>query len=54
MLVLCPECEAEIDTQGLTRGELIPCPDCGVELELTKENPPVFEVVQAAAEDSGE
>jgi len=37
----CPECEAfvELDAEDLEGGEIIPCPECGVDLEVTNTNP---------------
>lgn len=34
-VVKCPECWAGIDVSGVTvLGEILECPDCGVELEV--------------------
>lgn len=37
----CPECEAivDLDAEDLEGGEIIPCPECGVDLEVTNTNP---------------
>jgi alpha-aminoadipate carrier protein LysW len=34
---VCPECqsEVEIDEFDVDKGEIISCPECGVELEVT-------------------
>ena len=50
----CPECEASIVLDNPTRGEIVSCPDCGVELELTNTSPVVLELVPMAEEDYGE
>ena len=34
MFAICPECEAEIPLDGVVVGEIIVCPDCGVDLEV--------------------
>jgi len=49
----CPECgEGEIKTEFLKEGELVTCPICGAELEVTKEGNLV--VLQIEGEDFGE
>ena len=37
----CPECEAliDLDTDEVEEGELVPCPECGVDLEVISTNP---------------
>ena len=37
----CPECEAvlDIDVDEVEEGQLVSCPDCGVELEVVNTNP---------------
>jgi alpha-aminoadipate carrier protein LysW len=37
----CPECEAvlDIDVEEVEEGQLVSCPDCGVELEVVNTNP---------------
>ena len=36
----CPECEAAIDDEGFEDiGEIISCPECGVELEVISIDP---------------
>ncbi|MDP9350173.1 MAG: lysine biosynthesis protein LysW, partial [Chloroflexota bacterium] len=31
----CPECEGAVPTADVERGEIVQCPDCGAELEVT-------------------
>jgi alpha-aminoadipate/glutamate carrier protein LysW len=50
----CPECDAEITLDKPLRGEIIVCPDCGTELEVTSENPPVLDLAPQEEEDWGE
>lgn len=52
---VCPECDAVItfDRPPLT-GQVIRCPDCGVELEVVSINPIVLEVAPEVEEDWGE
>ena len=37
----CPECEAvlDIDMEEVEEGQLVSCPDCGLELEVVSTNP---------------
>ena len=36
-VAVCPECEADIemDEYDVDKGEIISCPECGIELEVT-------------------
>ncbi len=53
--VSCPECEAEINlAAGTEVGEIIVCPDCGVDLEVTGIAPAVVELAPMEQEDWGE
>jgi alpha-aminoadipate carrier protein LysW len=40
-MAVCPECEAdvEIDEYDVDKGEVISCPECGVELEVVGLSP---------------
>jgi alpha-aminoadipate/glutamate carrier protein LysW len=40
----CPECEAEIDEDFEDIGEIITCPECGVELEVISIDPVEFDL----------
>ncbi len=50
----CPECDAEITLEKPLRGEIIVCPDCGTELEVTSENPLALDLAPQEEEDWGE
>ena len=53
--VNCPECEAEITLDaGTEAGEIIVCPDCGVDLEVVSVNPAVVQLAPMEQEDWGE
>ena len=39
----CPECEAVIDEEFEDIGEIITCPECGIELEVISIDPVEFE-----------
>ncbi len=50
----CPECEAEIALDNVVQGEIVVCPDCGVDLEVTAIDPVVLELAPMEEEDWGE
>jgi len=53
----CPECAAEFETPNdVVIGEIVSCPDCGLELEVTeiKADKVVLKIVQVEGEDWGE
>lgn len=54
MSATCPECEAEITLDKPMRGELVSCPDCGAELEVTSIEPLTLELAPMEQEDWGE
>ena len=33
MTAVCPECDAEFELSNVEKGEIVQCPECGVELE---------------------
>lgn len=52
---LCPECEAAIELAADTvEGEILVCPDCGVELEVISLNPLKLDLAPQEEEDWGE
>lgn len=53
--VNCPECEAEITLEtGTEVGEIVVCPDCGVDLEVTALDPAAVQLAPMEQEDWGE
>ena len=53
--VSCTECAAEITLADNTEiGEIIVCPDCGVDLEVTGLEPVTVELAPIEQEDWGE
>ncbi len=59
-MVLCPECEAEIDVEEeeLDEGEVVSCTDCGSEFEVVGVEPlelaPIAEEEEDEEEESDE
>jgi alpha-aminoadipate/glutamate carrier protein LysW len=47
----CPECEAEIPEEFEDIGEIIACPECGVELEVISLDPVEFDLAPVDDED---
>jgi alpha-aminoadipate carrier protein LysW len=53
--VSCPECAAEITLEeSIEVNEIIVCPDCGVDLEVTSLDPAEVELAPMEEEDWGE
>ena len=53
--VACPECAAEITLDANAEiGEIIVCPDCGVDLEIVSLNPAAVDLAPMEQEDWGE
>jgi len=48
----CPECEAAIDEEFEDLGEIVSCPECGVELEVISIDPVEFDLAPIDDEDS--
>ena len=55
MNAICPECDANISlSNDVVVGEIVVCPDCGVDLEVTSLNPPEVALAPMEEEDWGE
>ncbi len=51
----CPECAGELDIDdSVEQGEIVPCPDCGSDLEVLGTNPIVLGLAPEEGEDWGE
>lgn len=51
----CPVCDAEVKfADDVVASELMECPDCGTELEVTSVDPPALAEAPGAEEDWGE
>lgn len=54
-IVSCPECLAEITLEADAElGEIIVCPDCGVDLEIVSLEPAAVDLAPMEEEDWGE
>jgi alpha-aminoadipate carrier protein LysW len=55
MSATCPECEANLTLTNVMEGEIVVCPDCGVDLEVLAVQPTVsLALAPQEAEDWGE
>lgn len=54
MTTQCPECEAQLNVQGLLIGEILYCPDCNAELEVLSVERPQVALAPRVEEDWGE
>jgi alpha-aminoadipate carrier protein LysW len=52
--VTCPECEATLNLKEVVQGEIVQCPDCGVDLEVVSVEPLKLELAPMEEEDWGE
>lgn len=53
--LICVECDGEVELEdGVIVGEIVECPDCGVELEVTSVSPLTIELAPEVEEDWGE
>ena len=51
----CPECDGDVAVGAdAVKGEIVSCPDCGAELEVTAIGPIVLALAPEAEEDWGE
>ena len=50
----CPECDAELQLEDVIEGEIVVCPDCGVDLEVVSLDPLKLDLAPMEEEDWGE
>lgn len=51
----CPECAADVSLpDDVMENEIVQCPECGVELEVIKLDPPTLDLAPKEEEDWGE
>ena len=54
-MMQCPECEGDLDVQAdVMSGEIVPCAQCGAELEVTSTDPLLLALAPEVQEDWGE
>jgi len=53
-MTACPECDADLNRKDQIEGEIISCPDCGAELEVTSVEPFNVSLAPKEQEDWGE
>jgi alpha-aminoadipate/glutamate carrier protein LysW len=55
MTANCPECDAQMNLVDIVKGEIVVCPDCGVDLEVMEIQPEItLALAPMEAEDWGE
>ena len=55
MFAKCPECDAKVELEaGTIVSEIVECPECGLELEVTSVAPPTLVEAPEEEEDWGE
>lgn len=50
----CPECFGEIELNDVMQHEIVQCPDCGADLEVTGLDPITLDLAPEEEEDWGE
>jgi alpha-aminoadipate/glutamate carrier protein LysW len=55
-MVLCPECETNLDVEedGVDEGEVISCPECGTDFEVVTTSPLELKAVEEGYEEEEE
>lgn len=55
-MVLCPECDSDLDIEEdeVDEGEVVSCPECGVEFEVVTTDPLELTKVQEEEEEEEE
>ncbi len=54
MTTLCSECQGTLTLSDPTQGDIIPCPDCGAELQVISVEPPELALAPEVDEDWGQ
>src|SRR6266481_6046751 len=47
IMVLCPECETNLDEEEVDEGEIVSCPECGTDFEVVTTSPLELKAVEA-------
>ncbi len=55
-MVLCPECESDLDIEEeeIDEGEIVSCPECGTDFEIISTNPLDLRPVEEEEEEEDE
>ncbi|MDZ7260712.1 MAG: lysine biosynthesis protein LysW [candidate division KSB1 bacterium] len=53
-MATCVQCDAEIKLTDVEKGEIIQCPECGVDLEVINLSPLELDLAPEEEEDWGE
>ncbi len=55
-MVLCPECETDLDVddEEVDEGEVVSCPECGMEFEVVTTNPLELKAIEEGYVDEDE
>jgi alpha-aminoadipate/glutamate carrier protein LysW len=55
-MVLCPECETDLDVDDdeVDEGEVVSCPECGMEFEVVTTNPLELKAIEEGYVDEDE
>lgn len=55
-MAICPECETDLDLdeEELEEGEIVSCPECGLDFEVVTKHPLELNPVQELDEDEDE
>lgn len=55
-MAICPECETDLDLdeEELEEGEIVSCPECGLDFEVVTKHPLELNPVQEPDEDEDE
>jgi alpha-aminoadipate/glutamate carrier protein LysW len=54
LVATCPECGGDVPAETVERGEILPCPDCGAQLEVRATAPLTLTLAPEIQEDWGE
>lgn len=53
-MATCPECDGDVSVESVEVGEIVPCDECGADLEVTKADPVELSLAPEEGEDWGE
>lgn len=53
-MAICPQCEAEINMFDVEKGDIVNCPECGIELEVISDVPLELDIALEEEEEWGD